>query len=193
MFNTRRLVFLSVLIAMGTVLHVVEGMVPVPLPIPGVKLGLANMVTLIALHSYGARDGVTVAVARVLLGSLIGGVFLSPGFLLSLTGAVSSTLIMALLLKYSDCFSVIGISMAGAVGHNMGQLLAAFLLLQNKSIFFYLPVLLMAGIPTGLFTGYILKSLLERVERLGILRIYEDDAASRNLGPMGLMKEKNLL
>lgn len=171
MFNTRRLVFLSLLIAMGTALHVVEGMLPVPLPIPGVKLGLANIVTLIALHAYGVRGGVTVAVARVVLGSLIGGVFLSPGFLLSLTGAIISTLIMALLLKYTDCFSVIGISMAGAVGHNMGQLLTAFFLLQNKSIFFYLPVLLLAGIPTGLFTGYVLKSLLERIERLDMLRI----------------------
>lgn len=169
MFDTRRLVFLSLLVAMGTALHVVEGMLPIPFPVPGVKLGLANIVTLITLYFYGVRDGLTVALGRVVLGSLIAGVFLSPGFLLGLTGAVASTLVMALLLKHTDCFSVIGISMAGAVGHNIGQLLAACLLLQNNAIFFYLPVLLVAGIPTGLFTGYVLKYLLERIERADIL------------------------
>jgi heptaprenyl diphosphate synthase len=169
MFTTRRLVFLSLLIAMGTTLHVAEGMLPLPLPVPGVKLGLANIVTLWALSNYGTRDGMIVGVSRVFLGSLIGGVFLSPGFLLGLTGAVVSTLFMALLLKYTGCFSLIGISLAGAVGHNTGQLLAACLLLQSSSIFSYLPVLLLASIPTGLFTGYVLKSLQERLDRAGIL------------------------
>jgi len=170
MFSTRRLVFLSLLVALGTVLHVMEGLLPVPLPMPGVKLGLANIVTLFALYLYGLRAGLAVATARVFLGSLIGGVFLSPGFLLALSGAVASTLIMALLLKHTSCFSVIGISMAGAVGHNLGQLLTASLILQSRSVFYYLPVLLLAGIPTGLFTGYILKSLLDRIEKANLLR-----------------------
>jgi heptaprenyl diphosphate synthase len=76
MFSTRRLVFLSLLVALGTVLHVVEGMLLVPLPLPGVKLGLANIVTLFALHLYGFRAGMAVAMARVFLGSLLSGVFL---------------------------------------------------------------------------------------------------------------------
>jgi uncharacterized membrane protein len=169
MFSTRRLVFLSLLIAMGTALHVAEGMLPIPLPLPGVKLGLANIVTLWALSTYGTRDGMIVALSRVFLGSLIGGLFLSPGFLLGLTGAVVSSLIMALLLRYTDCFSLIGISLAGAVGHNIGQLLAAGLLLQSSSIVSYLPILLLASIPTGLLTGFVLKSLQERLDRAGIL------------------------
>lgn len=168
MFSTRRLVFLSLLVSMGTALHVVEGMLPLPFPIPGVKLGLANIVTLIALHFYGAREGLAVALARVLLGSLVSGAFLSPGFFMSLSGAIASTLVMAVFLRCTACFSVIGISMAGAVGHNMGQLLMASLLLQNTSVVYYLPVLLIAGIPTGLFTGRILKCLLERLQKTGI-------------------------
>jgi uncharacterized membrane protein len=169
MFSTRRLVFLSLLIAVGAALHVAEAMLPLPLPLPGVKLGLANIVTLWALRNYGTRDGIIVAFSRVLLGSLIGGAFLSPGFLLGLTGAVVSTLVMALLLNYTECFSLIGISLAGAVGHNAGQLLAASLLLQSSSVISYLPVLLLAAIPTGVFTGYMLKSLQERLDRAGIL------------------------
>ena len=170
MFSTRRLVFLSLLVALGSVLHVVEGLLLVPLPLPGVKLGLANIVTLFALHLYGFRAGMAVATARVFLGSLLGGVFLSPGFFLALSGAVACTLIMAILLKYTSCFSLIGISMAGAVGHNLGQLLTASLILRSSAVFYYLPVLLLAGVPTGIFTGYILKSLLDRLEKTGQLR-----------------------
>lgn len=169
--GTRRLVFLSMLVAMGTALHVVEGMLAIPLPVPGVKLGLANIVTVLAIYLYGLRDGLTVALLRVLLGSLIGGVFLAPGFLLGLTGAVSSTLIMAFLLKRTRCFSMIGVSMAGAVGHNIGQLLAASLLLQTSAVLYYLPILLLAGIPTGMFTGYLLNSLLE--QKAEIFRDFE--------------------
>jgi heptaprenyl diphosphate synthase len=171
MFSTRRLVFLSILVALGAVLHVVEGMFPIPLPLPGVKLGLANIVTLFAICLYGLRGGVAVATARVLLGSLMGGIFLSPGFLLALSGAILSTLVMAWLFKHTSCFSVIGISMAGAVTHNMGQLLAASLILRSSAVFYYLPVLLLAAIPTGLITGYILRSLLDRLEKTGQLRI----------------------
>lgn len=169
MFSTRRLVYLSLLLAMATALHVLEGLFPIPLPFPGVKLGLANIVTLLILYLYDLRAGLTVAIARVILGSLLGGTFLAPGFLLALTGAVVSTLLMALLVKKTACFSPLGISLAGAVGHNLGQLVMAALLLQNRAIFFYLPVLLLAAIPTGLVTGFILQRLLERLEKTGIL------------------------
>lgn len=167
--QTRRMVFLSLLAAIGTAMHLMESLLPLPLPIPGVKLGLANIVTLLALYLYGLRGGLTVALLRVLLGSLIGGVFLAPGFLLAMTGAVCSALLMALLLKQTSCFSMIGISMAGAAGHNIGQLLTACLLLQSASIIYYLPVLLLAGIPTGIATGYLLNSLLAHNATSGIL------------------------
>lgn len=170
-FGTHRVVFLALLVAMGTALHVVEALLPIPLPIPGVKLGLANIVTLLTVYLYGFRDGLTVALLRVLLGSLIGGVFLAPGFLLGISGAIFSTLVMAALLHYTRCFTVIGVSMVGAVGHNIGQLLAASLLLQSRAIFFYLPVLLLAGIPSGIFTGYLLKILIEHNEKTGILNV----------------------
>lgn len=167
--GTRRVVFMALLIAMGTAMHVVESMLPMPLPIPGVKLGLANIITLLTLYLYGFRDGLTVALMRVVLGSLICGMFLSPGFMLGLTGAISSTLVMALLLKHTSCFSMIGISLAGAAAHNTGQLLAACLLLQSTSVVYYLPVLLIAGIPTGFITGYLLNLLLEHNVKSGIL------------------------
>lgn len=169
MFNTRRLVYLSLLLAMATALHVLESLFPIPLPFPGMKLGLANIVTLLVLYLYDLRAGLTVAIMRVFLGSLVGGLFLSPGFLLGLCGAVISTLMMALLLKLTQCFSPLGISLAGAVAHNIGQLLMASLLLQTTAIFYYLPFLLLAAIPTGLLTGYMLQLLLKRIENTDIL------------------------
>lgn len=169
MFSTRRLVYLSLLLAMATALHVLEGLVPIPLPFPGVKLGLANIVTLLVLYLYDLRAAMTVAIARVLLGSLLGGTFFAPAFFLGLTGAMISTLIMALLVKKTTCFSPLGISLSGAVSHNLGQLLMASFLLQNQAIFFYLPILLLGAIPTGLVTGYLLQGLLVRLEETGVL------------------------
>lgn len=168
MFSTRRLVYLSLLLAMATALHLLEGLFPIPLPLPGVKLGLANIITLLVLYLYDLRAGLTVALARVLLGSLLGGTFLAPGFFLALSGAVISTLLMALLIKKTVCFSPIGISLAGAVGHNLGQLLMASLLLQNQAIFYYLPFLLLTSIPTGLVTGTLLQGLLTRLKETGV-------------------------
>lgn len=163
MSDTRKMVFFSLLVALGTTLHVVEGMIPNPFPIPGVKLGLANSVTLVAVHFYGLRDGMAVAVLRVVLGSLIGGIFLSPGFLLGLSGAVASTLVMAFLLKYVPRFSFKGVSVAGAVSHNAGQLLAASLMIQSRTIFYYLPFLFLAALPTGMVTGHLLELVVRRL------------------------------
>lgn len=167
MSDTRKMVFFSLLVALGTTLHVVEGMIPNPFPLPGLKLGLANIVTLITVYFYGLRDGLAVTVLRVVLGSLIGGVFLSPGFLLSLSGAVVSTLVMAYFLRYAPCFSIKGVSVAGAVSHNLGQLLAASLMIQSGTIFYYLPFLILAALPTGLVTGHLLELVIRRLGTSG--------------------------
>jgi len=165
MLNTRKLVFFSLLVTLGTTLHVFEAVLPNPLPFPGVKLGLANIVTLLAIYMYGLREGLVVAVLRVLLGSLLIGTLLSVSFMMSLTGAVISSLVMALLYKYIRAFSILGVSMAGAVSHNVGQLLMASYLIETKSIFFYLPVLIIVGLPTGFLTGYISRMLFMYLQK----------------------------
>jgi heptaprenyl diphosphate synthase len=188
MSDTRKLVFFSLLVAMATALHVAETMLPNPFPLPGVKLGLANIVTLITLYFFGFRDGLAVAMVRVAMGSLVSGTFLSPAFILGLTGAVTSTLVMAFLLEFCKSFSVIGVSVAGAVSHNTGQIFAAFLLIRNKTIFFYFPFLLLAGMVTGLFTGYLLRILLERLEKSGI---FERSVEEGNRFHKGQVSTKN--
>ena len=164
MTKTRKIVYYAFFITLATALGVFEAMLPNPFPLPGVKLGLANTITILALYLYGLRDGLAIAALRVLFTSLLVGTFLSVGFYLSLTGAVLSTLVMALCIKAFPVLSVMGVSMAGAVTHNLGQLVMASLLIQTPYIFYDLPVLLLAGIPTGLATGYLACLLLPHLE-----------------------------
>lgn len=169
MTKTRKLVFFSLAVTLATALGFLEMLLPNPLPLPGVKLGLANIVTLMVLSMYGLKEGLSVALLRVLFASLLAGTFFSVSFMLSLSGAVLSTLTMSFFFRYFSTFSIIGVSMAGAVMHNVGQLLMAAFLIQTPYIFYYLPVLLLAGIPTGLVTGYLARLLLHYLEDFKIV------------------------
>ena len=167
--KTRKMTLVAILVALATVLHIIEALFPSPLPIPGAKLGLANIVTLLTLVLFGWKTGFQVAFLRIMLGSLISGSFLTTGFFLSFSGAMASALIMALCLYFFSGFSIIGVSLAGAVFHNLGQLVMASLIIEHIGIFYYLPVLLLASIPTGILTGLLLKYLLKHLDQGNIL------------------------
>lgn len=168
MSKTRKLVYFSLFVTLATALGFLEMLLPNPFPLPGVKLGLANVVTLLVLYVYGLKEGLAVSLLRVIFASLLGGTFLSVVFFFSLSGAVVSTLVMAVLIKYIPTLSIIGVSMVGAIFHNLGQLLIASFLIQTVYIFYYLPVLLLAGIPTGLATGYLARLLLRYLREIEI-------------------------
>lgn len=154
MHNTKKMVLLALFIAMASVLHVVESWIPIPLPVPGIKLGLANIVSLIVIILYGWRDAIYVAVIRVFLASLFGGIFLGPAFAMSISGAIGSTVIMAYVYhEWHPQFSLMGISIIGAVIHNMVQITVAALLVSSVNLLWYLPYLILFALPTGLATG----------------------------------------
>jgi len=149
-----RLIYVAILVAMGSVLHGLESLIPLPnLFIPGAKLGFANIVTLIALVLLGQNEALLVALLRVFLGGLISGNFLNIGFFLSLSGGLFAWLGMKMTSKATE--SVLIISMFGALFHNIGQIIVAYLYIQSTHIFWYLLLLLPFAILTGLFTGYI--------------------------------------
>lgn len=158
---TKKLAVIAILIAQAAVLHFLESMFPNPLPIPGVKLGLANIITLLALILFDFKTAQQVAVMRTILGSLLSGTLFGMGFFMSFSGAVSAAVIMALLLRYWKGLSYIGISIAGAVGHNIGQLIMAALVLRFSGIFYYLPVMMFFSVPTGLITGLLINELVK--------------------------------
>jgi heptaprenyl diphosphate synthase len=150
--NIRRLVLLALLVAQALVLSIVESWIPIPGTPPGVKLGLANIVTLIAIIFLDSRSALLVVLLRTLLASLYTG---SPMiFLFSLAGGVLSTVVMAVLYKrMSKNFSITGISIAGAVSHNLGQMAVASAVTRELAVLSYLPVLLISGIIMGFFIG----------------------------------------
>lgn len=143
------------------VLSFVESQIPAFIAVPGVKIGLANLAVIFALFVFGAKEAFGVSLLRVCLVSLLFGN--AVGWLYSLSGAVLSFLVM-LLLRRTGRFSVVGISVAGGVSHNIGQILAAMVVLRSEGVLFYLPPLLLAGVAAGAVIG-IASALL--VNRLG--------------------------
>lgn len=158
-----RVAEIGVLTGLALVLSLVERMFPPPVSLaPGIKLGLANVVVLILLYGRGVREALTANGIRVLMMGLI---FTSPQTLLySAVGAALSFLVMVLLGRLG-CFSILGVSVAGAVFHNLGQLLMAAWIVRTPALFAYLPVLLAAGVVTGLLMGLVARSVLRHLPR----------------------------
>lgn len=152
MTYTKRMTLLALMVTQALVLTIIESWIPVPVPVPGVKLGLANIVTLVVLIFFGFGDALVVVFLRTFLASLFtGGPIV---FLFSISGGILSTAAMALLYrKMSKTFSIVGISIAGAIMHNVGQLVAASIVMRELSVLAYLPVLLASGIIMGCFVG----------------------------------------
>lgn len=170
-FDVRKLVYLAFFVSLATALHVIETLIPsLSFIVPGAKLGLANLVTLVTIILYDRRSAFLVALLRVCLGSLVAGTFLTTTFFLSFTGAILSSLAMGYLFKIgSQKFSPMGISIAGSVVHNISQLFVAALIIDNLGIFFYLPYLLLFSLPTGYFTGIIAFLLVKYLKSLNFV------------------------
>lgn len=152
MNKTRKMIFLALLISIGMVLGIVESYLPMPMPIPGAKLGLSNVVQLIVIAVYGYREGLAVAVIKSLLVSI--GTGNMSGLMYGLPAALMSTLVMVVTYRYlRDKFSLIGISILGALSHNLSQILVATAVLSNFKIIFYYPYMALISIVTGYFIG----------------------------------------
>ena len=150
---------LGVLTAAAIVIAILESFIP-SVGIPGVKLGLANIVILIILYELGIWEAVVVNLLRVLVVSLVRGTFLSMGFLMSLTGCVFSLGIMILFYLLVKKFSIIGVSVIGSLFHVLGQILIAMIFLGSAYIFLYLPVIAISAIITGVFVGIVAKLII---------------------------------
>ena len=151
----------ALMASLALIFSYIEAIIPYNPGIPGIKLGIANVVTVIALYKYGWNEAASVSVIRIIVaGLLFNGVF---GMLYSLAGAVLS-LIGMVGLKKTGLFSAIGVSMAAGVLHNMGQLFVAAALIEDLRIFFYFPVLLFSGIAAGILVGIISTMVLRVVK-----------------------------
>ena len=159
-----RLLTFVMLLAMAMGLQVLEAMIPPPVPLPGIKLGLANLMTVIAILMLGPVSGVLLAATRSILSSLILGTFLSVGFFLSVGGAIASAIVIVLALRWlRPMLSLIGVSVLGALTHNTVQLALAWVFfIQQGVLFYYLPVLWILALISGTATGLVLQAIEQR-------------------------------
>lgn len=154
---------MGLLTALAMIFSYIEFLIPISLGIPGIKLGLANLVVVTALYVMRPHEAFLINIVRILLSGLLFGNSMS--LIYSISGGVLSFFVM-LALKKTNGFSVFGVSIGGGVAHNIGQILAAMLILENVMIAYYLPVLLIAGILTGLLIGFLASRIIPQVNKI---------------------------
>ena len=158
-----KVAYFGVFTALALIFSYVESLIPIHFGIPGVKLGLANLIIVIALYKMSIREAYILSIVRIVLaGFMFGNLF---AILYSLAGGMLSLSVMCIL-KRTDRFSIFGVSIAGGVFHNIGQLLMAMIVLESVSIGYYFPVLLISGLVTGFVIGFISNEMMKRLKRL---------------------------
>ena len=158
-----RVAYFGVFTALALMFSYIETMIPIQFGVPGIKLGFANIMIVIMLYKSSAKEALLLSIVRIMLsGFLFGNLF---SIVYSLAGGLLSLTVMVAL-KRTKAFSLLGISAMGGVFHNVGQLIMAALVLESLSIGYYLPVLLISGLVTGILIGIISGEMLKRLNRI---------------------------
>lgn len=160
-WTTKQLTTMALLTAIALAIHVAEAQIPPFVAIPGVKLGLANIVTVYAAFSIGGGAAAMILIVRILLGSMFGGGVVS--LLYSLAGGILCLLVTLLLRRTLTVRQIWVAGVFGAVAHNIGQILVAIVVTGTPSIVSYLPILLISGVLTGIFTGLAAQAVVNRL------------------------------
>ena len=163
MKKTKKIALLGLTVSLAMIMSYIEVLFPLSFAVPGIKMGLANIVIVFVLYRMSLKDACIVSLIRVFLVALLFGNTMSLAY--SLAGAVLSLALMALL-KKTEKFSVVGVSISGGVMHNVGQILMAVLLLGTKQIAYYLPVLVITGTVTGVLIGVVAALVINRVKKI---------------------------
>lgn len=166
-FTTKTLSFISLSLAVAILLQIIESFVDIPIPVPGVKLGLANIVALVVIFKIGSLEASIVNITRILLGSILRGTFGGPAFWLALAGGILATLVLVITYK-SKLFTMFGISVLCAAGHVIGQMIAIVIMFNTIGMLYYLPMLLIVGAISGLITGYVASLTLKNIKKLRV-------------------------
>jgi len=152
-------------VALAFILSYIESLIPMPVPIPGIKIGLANLVVIAGLYTMGPKEAFSLSIVRIIL---IGFTFGNLSTMIySLAGGLLSCILMIFISKFK-IFSIIGVSIIGGVSHNMGQILVAMVVVQSSFLFYYLPFLLIAGTISGTVIGIIGANIVERIKKIRV-------------------------
>lgn len=158
-FSVRKLSLIAMLLSIALVLSIIEGRIP--FGIPGLKIGLANMVILLAIYYFGFTEAFLIDLARVIIASIATGTFMAMGFFMSLAGAMVSFFIMYLSYKVFKFFTPVGTSILGAYSHSLAQIHVGVWYLGSMGIFYYFPLMALVSLITGTFNGFLVEALLE--------------------------------
>lgn len=161
--NTKKVAYLGLFIALAFVLSYVEFLLPLNIGIPGAKIGLANLVVMVALYTAGTKDAFLLSIVRVILVGLTFGNLAM--MLYSMAGAMLSFLVM-IIAKKTKLFSITGVSVLGGVFHNIGQIIVAMFVLDTASLIYYLPFLIVIGTISGIVIGIVSGLITARIGRL---------------------------
>lgn len=161
--STKKIALCGVLTALAMIFSYIESVIPVPIPVPGIKLGVANIAVITILYVLGVKEAIGINLLRIVLTSLLFGNVNS--FLFSISGAALSLTIM-IIMKKLDFFSCIGVSVCGGVMHNIGQIIAAVFIMGSEAIVFYLPVLIVSGVFTGVVIGVVSGIVAKHVRKV---------------------------
>ena len=160
---TKRITHAALLTALALIIFVLEAQIPPPVPIPGLKLGLANIITVYAMFRLGPKDTLAILLSRIFLGSVFAGAV--SAMLFSLAGGLLCYLLMLPLRRLLSLRQIWVCGVLGAVAHNLGQTAAAILIYRTFAVAFYLPVLLLSAVVTGTLTGLSAQYVVRRMEQ----------------------------
>lgn len=161
--KTKKVAMLGLTIALAMIMSYIEALVPLSFAVPGIKMGLANIVIIFVLYKIGTKEAILVSLIRVILVSLLFSNVMAMAY--SIAGAVLSLSVMWLL-KKTDKFSFVGVSIAGGIMHNVGQIIMAVILLGTEQIALYLPVLIITGTVTGVVIGIVAGLVINRFKTI---------------------------
>ena len=163
--KTKKIAFLGLFIALAMILSYIELQIPTFIPVPGIKLGLPNIVIIIVLYRFGWKEAVTISIIRVLLVSALFGTALS--LLYSISGATVSLLVMIILKKINK-FSSVMVSVSGGIFHNIGQIGIAAFVMKTVELLYYLPILLIGGTVSGIIIGLLGAQVVKNLDKIEI-------------------------
>jgi heptaprenyl diphosphate synthase len=161
--KSKKVAIYGLLVALAFILSYIESLFPLAIAIPGIKLGLANLVVIVAIYKLGVKEAFTLSIIRIIL---VGFTFGSPSTMMfSLVGGLLSWLLMVLFQKLK-LFSMVGVSIIGGIAHNIGQIIVSILVLENINIIYYLPFLLVSGVITGGLIGILAAIIIKRLKSM---------------------------
>jgi heptaprenyl diphosphate synthase len=161
--KSKKVAIYGLLVALAFILSYIESLFPLAIAIPGIKLGLANLVVIVAIYKLGVKEAFTLSIIRIIL---VGFTFGSPSTMMfSLVGGLLSWLLMVIFQK-TKLFSMVGVSIIGGIAHNIGQIIVSILVLENINIIYYLPFLLVSGVITGGLIGILAAIIIKRLKSM---------------------------